>query len=303
VTRASGIGDILTKSLSDMGLYTKAQKYKVFSMWPKIVGDISRYAVPRRINGDVLFVATASSVWSQELYFMRDSILAKVNKALGGQEIREIRFSEHMWAKDDARRRADEGLPALPSETPESVSAQASASAIRDTGLSEAFRKAARTLSRRKYHLLAKGYVVCKVCGCVYPGHKRECPSCRLQREFAALTRAIAILERRPHLSERELAAEVGYGDPRVLERARRQVESRLVSFVRYQLAAEAREAEAQGGSRSRRSPERVQRRAEIAEAIRRLAALRACREFAQMSPEEVDRAVGRRLAALSRKG
>ncbi len=39
------------------GLYPKARRYKVFSMWPKIVGDIARYAVPRRLSGDVLFVA------------------------------------------------------------------------------------------------------------------------------------------------------------------------------------------------------------------------------------------------------
>ncbi|MGE5579741.1 MAG: DciA family protein [Bacillota bacterium] len=302
MTRASGVGDILAKSLSDMGLYPKAQKYKVFSLWPKIVGDIARYAAPRRLSGEVLFVATASSVWSQELYFMRDSILAKINQALGGQEVRDIRFSEHMWAKDDSSNRGDESL-IFPGDTPESVSAQASAGEIRDAGLSEAFRKVARTLSRRKQHLLSKGFKLCRTCGCVYPGVKRECPSCRLKREFEALTRAIAILDKRPHLRDQELAAEVGLAEPRVLERARRQVESRLVSFVRNSLAAEAREAETQKGTRSRRSPERIQRRAEVAEAIRRLAALRAGTEFASMSPEEVDRAVGRRYAALSRKG
>ncbi len=303
MTRASGVGDILAKSLSDMGLYPKARRYKVFSMWPKIVGDIARYAVPRRLSGDVLFVATASSVWSQELYFMRDSILAKVNQALGGQEVREIRFSEHMWAKGDAAGRAGEE-PLIPqSDTPESVTALASAGNIPDTVLSEAYKRAVRALSRRKQYLLAKGYVLCRTCGCVYPRSKSECPSCRLKREFTALTRAIAILEERPHLQDRELSVEVGLGDPRVLERARRQVESRLVSLVRYQLAAEARDAEAQKGTRSRRSPERVRRRAEIAEAIRRLAALRAGIEFASLSPEEVDRAVGRRFAALSRKG
>jgi len=299
-----GLGEILNTTLSDLGLFPKALKYQVFSLWGKIVGDVAKYAKPRRLQGDVLFVATASSVWSQELYFMRDSILAEVNQALGGEFIKELRFSEHMWESTDgeAPSAARHPLP-LGANDNETVSEEAQGIDIADPGISRAFTRVARTMTRRKQYLLSRGYRVCRTCGSIYPKEKGECPACRLQREFVALTRAIAILDKCPQTCNEELAAVLRLPDARIGDRARVEVESRLLSFIRLRLAAEARDAVASPGTSRRRSPEKDQVRAEVAAAIRKLTSLRSGAAYETMSPEDIEKAVGRRYAALARKG
>lgn len=300
---ALGLSDILNKTLDDLGLFPKARKYQVFSLWGKIVGDIAKYAKPRRLQGDVLFVATASSVWSQELYFMREAIVAKVNQALGGQHIREVRFSEHMWgAADDGDAVRREGPVALPQDAAEAARLKSLGGEIADPVLLSAFRKIAGTMARRRRYFLAKGYRLCAVCGCVYPREKTECPACKLMREFVAYNRAIAILDKRPEVESSELSRLAGLLDPWLCQRARREVESRLLSFIRYRLAAAARDAES-GLPKRGRSPERDVSRAEVAAAVRKLASLRSLLPFESMRPEEVETAVGRRYAALARKG
>ena len=299
-----GLGEILNATLSDLGLFPKALKYQVFSLWAKIVGDVAKYAKPRRLQGDVLFVATASSVWSQELYYMRDSILAKVNQALGGEFIKELRFSEHMWGAADGGAPSAERhqLPRSAGDN-EAVPQEAQGIDIADPGLSRAFKRVARTMTRRKQYLLSRGYSVCRTCGSVYPKEKGECPSCRLQREFVALTRAIAILDKSPATCNEELAALLDLPDARIGDRARVEVESRLLSSIRYRLAVETRDAAANPGSSRKRSPERDLSRAEVAAAIRKLASLRSGAAYETMSPEDIERAVGRRYASLARKG
>lgn len=294
----------MRRTLSDMGLLPKARKYQVFSFWAGIVGDVAKYARPRRLQGDVLFVATASSVWSQELYFMRESILAKINQALGGEHIKEIRFSEHMWSSTDSGPPAQE-TPALAVGIPSSEIGppEGRESGIADPALAKAFSTMSRALAWRKQYFLSKGYRLCRVCGCVYPKEKTECPSCRLRREFTALTRAIAILDRRPETGDEEIVAMLDAADLNAVARARREVESRLVSFIRSRLAAGTRDAESNPGRSRRRSPERDASRAEVAEAVRNLASLRSGALYESMPAEDVEKAVGKRYAALARKG
>lgn len=303
----AGLGDILNKTAGDLGLFPKAQKYRVFSIWHKVVGEVSRQARPRRLQGDVLFVATASSVWSQELTFMRQVILSKLNHALGGEYIREIRFSEHLWGAQEGSASPGAG-PGLLAESDSGSPERAVAgpevglevapevgSDIDDPSLSRAVRKVAASMARRKGSLLARGYQLCRKCGYVYRGDKRECPACRAERESRAYLRAIAILDKQPELGTAELATLADVPDLWLAERARREVESRLLSRIGYRLAAPNR-----AGSRA--SKRGAAARAELVEAVRRLASLRSMKPAGTMSLEELENAVGRRLAAILSK-
>jgi predicted Zn-ribbon and HTH transcriptional regulator len=295
----TGLGDILNKTAGDLGLFPKAQKYRVFSIWHKVVGEVSRQARPRRLQGDVLFVATASSVWSQELTFMRQVILSKLNHALGGEYIREIRFSEHLWGAQEGSASPGAGpglLAESDSGSPErAVAGPEVGGDIDDPSLSRAVRKVAASMARRKGSLLARGYQLCRKCGYVYRGDKRECPACRAERESRAYLRAIAILDKQPELGTAELAMLADVPDPWLAERARREVESRLLSRIGYRLGAPSR-----AGSRA--SKRGAAARAELVEAVRRLASLRSMKPAGMMSLEELENAVGRRLAAVLSK-
>jgi hypothetical protein len=318
MTGSSGLAEILNKTLDDLGLFRKARKYQVFSLWSKIVGDISRHAKPRRLQGDVLFVATASSVWSQELTFMQESIVARINQALGGQHIREVRFSEHLWGaqEDGQARRGGGAQPRRESWGPEGepgepVHPKGLGAEIADVSLLQSFRRTAGTMMRRRRYLLASGYKLCRTCGNVYPAEKSECPACKVKREFVAYNRAIAILDRRPELGNEELSRLADLPDPWLVERARRELESRLASIIRNRLGGPSRgetsyqagaAASAMGPVRGRASLNKGPERTELIAAVKKLASLRSLAPFECLSPEDVEKAVGRRLSTLVKK-
>lgn len=278
------IGDVLSKTLDNLGLFPKAKKYQVFSVWARIVGDIARHATPRRLSGDVLFVATASSAWAQELTFMRQSILDKIKDALGGDYVREIRFSEHLWDPS-------EDSPSLEGDLfPFMVRGDQARlmDGIPDARLASTAKRFSITMGRRRQFLIRQGYKVCGTCGCLYPSRKAECPFCKAKQELLSHNRAIAILDRAPFLGDEEILALIGSGDKDLVQRARRDLESRCLTVARNGLAREARKAADD---------------VEIAQVIGKLASLRSGKPVEEISREELEKAVGRRFALAARKG
>ncbi len=76
------------------------QFQRLLKSWPEAVGDaVAQQTRPYSISKDVLYVATSSSVWVQELKFKRRLILKKLNSQLSSPLI-DIRFSTAHWHKD-----------------------------------------------------------------------------------------------------------------------------------------------------------------------------------------------------------
>ncbi|NLA61367.1 MAG: DUF721 domain-containing protein [Firmicutes bacterium] len=227
-TGMAPVSEVLEKTLGNMGLLVNSKRYQVFSVWPKVVGDIARHAKPRRLDGDVLFVATASSVWSQELTFMQESILEKLRVALKGDYVREIRFSEHLWDPSEDGRRGKTVFPAAAA-----LECGPVMDAIPDERLASSARRFSSTMARRKLYLLRRGYTHCRKCGCLYPSSKRKCPYCAVQEVWRAKRRAIAILEKNPHLTDQEVMSLIGCQDAEPVRWARQEMESRYLAVAR----------------------------------------------------------------------
>lgn len=281
-----GVGAILEKTMTRLGFLQKARKYQVFSQWEKMVGRMAKHARPRRLDGDVLFVATASSVWSQELTFMSKAIISKINQALGGEYIKDIRFSEHLWRtvspEEKLQKREDE---LYGEEDFEEVAPEVSLY-IQDKEIDRALRKTFAAMEKRKMRLLRKGYRACPDCGCLYPPSKKECPFCRNAREITGYNRALSIIDRYPHLPASAVCRLIKVDDPWIPEMAKREVEARWLSAVRAFMA-----------SRRRQVPP------EIAEAVLKLASLRTERPVAKLGTAEVEQVLGKRMASLAAKG
>ncbi|HHY76676.1 MAG TPA: DUF721 domain-containing protein [Firmicutes bacterium] len=227
-TGLARLSQVLEKSLDNMGLLTHTKRYQVFMVWPRVVGDIARHARPRRLDGDVLFVATASSVWSQELTFMKETILARLRAALGGDYVREIRFSEHLWEPAQDSRKPVRAFSADQVPWDGSV-----LEPISDEKLASSAKKFALAMARRRLYLLRRGYTHCSACGCLYPSFKKECPYCAVKRELRAKRKAIAILEKAPHLTDQEVMGLIGSQDLGAVKTARSELESRSIAIAR----------------------------------------------------------------------
>jgi len=80
-------------ALRKLNLDTKMQGYAVWRVWAKAVGDtIAQQAQPAFVRGGILFVKCSSSAWMQQLQFMKGTICEALNRLLGKEVVKEIRF-------------------------------------------------------------------------------------------------------------------------------------------------------------------------------------------------------------------
>jgi predicted nucleic acid-binding Zn ribbon protein len=70
---------------------------QIVAAWLDVVGTpVAKHTRPHSLNRGMLFVATSSPAWAQNLTFQRYQILNKLNPLLS-QPIAEIRFSTAQW--------------------------------------------------------------------------------------------------------------------------------------------------------------------------------------------------------------
>ena len=96
------LGEILYAALKRRGLAARFEANADLRLWPQAVGrQIATQTKPERLRNGTLFVKAASSVWVQQLHFMKEEIIEKFNKIAGKEVIREVRFAvDHEISKN-----------------------------------------------------------------------------------------------------------------------------------------------------------------------------------------------------------
>ncbi|MEO1374827.1 MAG: DciA family protein [Cyanobacteria bacterium J06635_10] len=80
-------------------LYQQQPLQRLLDCWQEVVGKIvATHTQPISIERDVLWVATSSAAWSQNLTFERQRLLKKLNKILPNPLV-DIRFSTARWQR------------------------------------------------------------------------------------------------------------------------------------------------------------------------------------------------------------
>ncbi len=114
------------KSVHDiLGILEKQAKWqeqpfqRLLKCWAEVVGAVAAaHTRPLSIQRDVLWVATSSSAWAQNLTFGRSSLLLKLNKNLPTPLV-DIRFSTAGWQHPSVERKQQQTI--LPYEHPSYV--------------------------------------------------------------------------------------------------------------------------------------------------------------------------------------
>lgn len=84
--KPESIGNILTPFLKRTGLSWRIKEQKIIENWKEIVGrDIAQNTEPFRLRGGVLFVRVSNPIWVQQLHFLKEIIIKKIN-----QEIKDV---------------------------------------------------------------------------------------------------------------------------------------------------------------------------------------------------------------------
>ena len=101
------IGEILSRGLKRRGFTPRLEEGRLFELWPEAVGPaIAAQSRPDAMRGGIMFVQTTSSVWVQQLHFMKNEIRNKINELSGKTWVRDIRFGvgyvpRHQTIKDE----------------------------------------------------------------------------------------------------------------------------------------------------------------------------------------------------------
>jgi predicted nucleic acid-binding Zn ribbon protein len=87
------IGEVLFLILKRKGMTSKLEENTLRKLWPIAVGSqIASQTQPDSFRNGTLFVKTVSSVWVQQLHFIKEEILDKLNQLSGKTTVKEIRF-------------------------------------------------------------------------------------------------------------------------------------------------------------------------------------------------------------------
>jgi predicted nucleic acid-binding Zn ribbon protein len=87
------IASVIRRFVSDSEMTSKLQRYSIFNHWEEIVGDgISSRTKPEKISRDILYISVTNSTWANELSMMSGQLLDKINRYIGTDSIKGLRF-------------------------------------------------------------------------------------------------------------------------------------------------------------------------------------------------------------------
>ena len=86
------VNSTISLILEEYGLRDSMILGKITTEWKELVGElIAAHSIPDRIFRNILFVSVDHSVYSNEIHFMKDIILKKVNERFGSEVIKGVK--------------------------------------------------------------------------------------------------------------------------------------------------------------------------------------------------------------------
>ena len=148
VSQIESVGSVLDQSLKRLELASRLDDYGVWPIWHDVVGQvIARNAQPEKIRNGTLFVKVSSPVWMQELQFMKEMIVEKLNQRLKSEVVKTIFF---MVGRVDAPAVRSDDLQVVEPTDPPQVGSDEFLQSIDDPEIRDAFRKLLKSAGRRK---------------------------------------------------------------------------------------------------------------------------------------------------------
>src|SRR5574341_1116107 len=143
------LSEVLDQSLKRFELTGRLDEYGVWPIWNDVVGKtIALNAQPEKIRNGTLFVKVTSPVWMQQLQFMKEMIVEKLNQRLKSEVVKTIFFMVGRIDAPKMKPQAEEPKSEA-GVAPRHVSEEFLHS-IDDPEIREAFRKLLKSFKQRK---------------------------------------------------------------------------------------------------------------------------------------------------------
>jgi hypothetical protein len=184
---------VLRQIFARHGLAEEFHEQEPLFLWEEAVGKrVARLALPLRVREGIIFVEVGSHVLAQELSLLKDEYVRKLNKLLGEERVRDIRFrigastgTGTGAGAEGAMAMTEVGGPPPLEEIrlrPEELEEiEHLVSEVEDSRLKEALRAFFTKERRIEKARLERGYKRCPRCGSLYKGGEEVCSFCRLE--------------------------------------------------------------------------------------------------------------------------
>ena len=143
------VGEVLGNSLKRLDLSYRLNEYGIWPVWDEVVGKtIAANAQPEKIRNGTLFVKVTSSVWMQQLQFMKEMIAEKLNHRLNREIVKNIFF---VVGRIDSPGPAETVIPpSTPAVDQEPKIDPQFLESVSDPEIRQAFKKLLKSYSRRR---------------------------------------------------------------------------------------------------------------------------------------------------------
>lgn len=109
----SPVSEVLDKIFSRRGIDKKMKEMSVLKLWKEVVGKkIDKHTHPFSVKKGKLFVRVDNSGWLVQLTYLKDKIMAELNKKEGGKLINDIYF----WLGEIKKSSEEKAKKPLPTE-------------------------------------------------------------------------------------------------------------------------------------------------------------------------------------------
>lgn len=148
------LGAVVAASLDRLGLGNKLREQLVLIKWQEAVGDkIAGVTRADRIQDGIVWVACKSSVWANELTLHKENIRTNLNRAVGRNIVKDLRFSSRGYRKsEETNEEKSKDIPVEQVSLSEQQvqPANEAAAKVTDPDLAEAIRNAVLTSLKRE---------------------------------------------------------------------------------------------------------------------------------------------------------
>ena len=153
-TEAEPITEVIHSALNANGMKDQARRFRITQIYDAAVGKIiAKRSHPIAFSRGVLTVKSQSTAWQNELTFLKQDMMAKLNDVLGSVVIQDIRVV--------AGNKYQDPDPPVPAETPgewcyttdhpeDVAEAESIVSSVEDEDVRESLRKVMLIAARRK---------------------------------------------------------------------------------------------------------------------------------------------------------
>ncbi|WP_182187404.1 DUF721 domain-containing protein [Pectinatus frisingensis] len=200
------VGQIIPRAIKHL---SKAPEYKFYLIkfyWENIVGkEIAAHAIPKNFAFGVLYIGTSSSVWANNLLYMKYDILNKINTILKYKIIKDIKFTYgkagsnkeipvKILQKNDMKKLLSEINLTLA----EQDSIDKCCRNIRDEELAKRIKKIMSTHKKIDKIKLMHDWHECKKCRSLCPAQEEYCDNCKRIRKSQEAVQIRKILMTKP---------------------------------------------------------------------------------------------------------